>query len=291
MVNGQEKVFSFEDVSLQTRAQGGESKFIPRLWAMRKVGYLLNQIRLHGESKEVVEEIVELSVRYGIMTPYTSFLVNEDNEVFSPEGRGQTAEREYVVMATATPAAPVGKAAVDEAEKKTALERSETATGATGDVVKIVGDKAFLLRDGVWTDTTYNADRMTPLKVGFMSDEYLGLIAARPESAAYLAVGERVLVVLDGGDGKGPVAYLVVGPDEGERIDLPVPATPTPTVRAAVAATPTRGPGETPSPQATPTGADPATGRPPRGRFSLCRGALAALVLAVLAALLVARRR
>jgi len=290
-VNGQEKGFRFQDVSFQTWAQGGESKFIPRLWAMRKVGYLLNQIRLHGESKEVVEEIVELSVRYGIMTPYTSFLVNEDNEVFSPEGRGQTAEREYVVMATATPAAPVGKAAVDEAEKKTALERSETATGATGDVVKIVGDKAFLLRDGVWTDTTYNADRMTPLKVGFMSDEYLGLIAARPGWAAYLAVGERVLVVLDGGDGKGPVAYLVVGPDEGERIDLPVPATPTAIVRAAVAATPTRGPGETPSPQATPTGADPATGRPPREQFSLCRGALAALLLAVLAALLVARRR
>jgi Ca-activated chloride channel family protein len=285
-VNGQEKVYRFGDVSFQTEIRAGEGKFIPRLWAMRKVGYLLNQIRLHGESKELVEEIVDLSVRYGIMTPYTSFLVNEDSEVFTPEGRDRAAEREYSVMATATPASPVGKQAVDEAEGKTALERSDTATGATGDVVKIVGDKAFLLREGVWTDTTYDPDRMTPLKVGFMSDAYLGLIAARPEWAAYLAIGERVLVVLDSGDGKGPVAYLVVGPDEGEQIDLPAPATPTATVRVAV--TPTRDPGKTPSPQVTPAGTDPATERPAQ---SLCRGALAALLVSALAALLMARRR
>ena len=52
--------------------------FIPRIWALRKVGYMLDSIRLHGESKEVREEVVRLSKQYGIMTPYTSWLVIED---------------------------------------------------------------------------------------------------------------------------------------------------------------------------------------------------------------------
>ncbi|MBM3498711.1 MAG: VWA domain-containing protein [Armatimonadetes bacterium] len=55
--------------------------FIPRLWAIRKVGYLLDEIRLKGENRELKDEIVELALTYGIVTPYTSFLVNEDQPV------------------------------------------------------------------------------------------------------------------------------------------------------------------------------------------------------------------
>ena len=55
--------------------------FIPRLWAIRKVGYLLDEIRLRGENEELKDEIVELALTYGIVTPYTSFLVNEDETV------------------------------------------------------------------------------------------------------------------------------------------------------------------------------------------------------------------
>ncbi|MGC9396672.1 MAG: VIT domain-containing protein, partial [Anaerolineae bacterium] len=51
--------------------------FIPRLWAARKIGYLLTQIRLHGEQEEWISAVVNLSLRYGIITPYTSFLVEE----------------------------------------------------------------------------------------------------------------------------------------------------------------------------------------------------------------------
>lgn len=55
--------------------------FLPRLWATRRVGYLLEEIRLHGEEGELVEEIKELGIKFGIVTPYTSFLVKEDDEV------------------------------------------------------------------------------------------------------------------------------------------------------------------------------------------------------------------
>ncbi|MCI0343246.1 MAG: terpene cyclase/mutase family protein, partial [Planctomycetales bacterium] len=57
---------------------GGEN--LPRLWAARKVGILLEEIRLRGETPEVRAEVVRLSREHGIVTPYTSYLVVEDSE-------------------------------------------------------------------------------------------------------------------------------------------------------------------------------------------------------------------
>jgi Ca-activated chloride channel family protein len=51
------------------------------LWARRKVGYLLDQIRLNGEKKEITDEVVSLAKKYGITTPYTSYLVAPDTPV------------------------------------------------------------------------------------------------------------------------------------------------------------------------------------------------------------------
>ncbi|HEX5744762.1 MAG TPA: VIT and VWA domain-containing protein [Archangium sp.] len=52
--------------------------FIPRLWAIRKVGFLLEEIRLRGERPELRDEVVTLGKKFGIVTPYTSYLVVED---------------------------------------------------------------------------------------------------------------------------------------------------------------------------------------------------------------------
>ena len=60
-VNGQPQTYVYEDRSFRT--EGGD-EFLPRLWATRKIGYLLNQIRLSGENPEWVQAIVDLSVRY-----------------------------------------------------------------------------------------------------------------------------------------------------------------------------------------------------------------------------------
>ena len=54
------------------------NEFIPQLWAMRRVGWLLDEIRLRGESAELREEVVEIARRYAIVTPYTSYLIVED---------------------------------------------------------------------------------------------------------------------------------------------------------------------------------------------------------------------
>ncbi|MCI0458305.1 MAG: VWA domain-containing protein [Gemmataceae bacterium] len=60
---------------------GDERNFVEDLWARRKVGYLLDQIRMNGEKKELVEEVVSLAKRYGITTPYTSYLIVPDAPV------------------------------------------------------------------------------------------------------------------------------------------------------------------------------------------------------------------
>ena len=60
--------------------------FVERLWAMRRVGYLLDQIQLHGKNEEVIDEIVQLSRDYGIITPYTSFLADERTDLVDSDG-------------------------------------------------------------------------------------------------------------------------------------------------------------------------------------------------------------
>jgi Ca-activated chloride channel family protein len=57
-----------------------ENEFIPRLWATRRVGYLLDEIRLHGENAELRDEVTELARKYGIVTPYTAYLIMEDEQ-------------------------------------------------------------------------------------------------------------------------------------------------------------------------------------------------------------------
>jgi Ca-activated chloride channel family protein len=58
---------------------GDEKSFVEDLWARRKVGYLLDQIRANGEKSELVDEVKTLAKKYGIATPYTSYLVVPDN--------------------------------------------------------------------------------------------------------------------------------------------------------------------------------------------------------------------
>jgi Ca-activated chloride channel family protein len=74
-VNGQRREFPYK---VQFAEKSAEYDFIPRLWATRRIGYLLDENRLRGENKELRDEIVELARKYGIVTPYTSYLIVED---------------------------------------------------------------------------------------------------------------------------------------------------------------------------------------------------------------------
>lgn len=92
---------------------GTEHKFIPRLWAQRQVGMLLSEIRDKGETPGLVEEVTQLATAFGIITPYTSYLVVEpgmqqqprpevvrrggfDDRAFGPTGGARDEERKSV---------------------------------------------------------------------------------------------------------------------------------------------------------------------------------------------------
>jgi Ca-activated chloride channel family protein len=85
--NGQEKRYEYE---LSFPDESDQHDFIPPLWGARAVGYLLDQIRLNGESEELVSEVVRLSKLYGIITPYTSYLILEDEAQLLGQNRMRT---------------------------------------------------------------------------------------------------------------------------------------------------------------------------------------------------------
>nr|HQU86630.1 VIT and VWA domain-containing protein [Pyrinomonadaceae bacterium] len=73
--NNESRTFSYNDLDFPLRSDKNE--FLPRLWASRRVGWLLEQIRNNGETKETRDEVIELGTKYGLVTPYTSYLATD----------------------------------------------------------------------------------------------------------------------------------------------------------------------------------------------------------------------
>jgi Ca-activated chloride channel family protein len=89
MVGNEKKEFTYE-INLADKTNDDRS-FVEQLWARRKVGYLLDQIRGNGEKKELVDEVVSLAKKYGITTPYTSYLIVPDSPIPMARGAGMGA--------------------------------------------------------------------------------------------------------------------------------------------------------------------------------------------------------
>jgi Ca-activated chloride channel family protein len=202
------------------------------LWATRKIGALLNSIRLHGENPELVDSIVRLSTRYGIITPYTSFLI-EENDIFTAQGRDEAREQAGREMDALDDTAS-GGFAVGAADTALSLEEAEVAQApmpqtitlgekADGDAsgglianepmsateinayydstqpIQVIGDRTFLFREGTtWIDSTYDASTMELTEIIFLSDEYFDLLDEYPEIGQYLTLGEHIILVIEG---------------------------------------------------------------------------------------------
>jgi Ca-activated chloride channel family protein len=75
-VSGQEQKFDFP-ATLIEKSNDESFAFVEKLWAMRRIGEIIDQLDLAGKNDEMVKELVDLSTRHGILTPYTSFLADE----------------------------------------------------------------------------------------------------------------------------------------------------------------------------------------------------------------------
>ncbi len=75
-VGSQEHKFDFPAPLVE--ASGDQSyAFVEKLWAMRRIGEIIDELDLKGKNDELVSELVALSTKHGILTPYTSFLADE----------------------------------------------------------------------------------------------------------------------------------------------------------------------------------------------------------------------
>ena len=206
--NGREERFS-------TGARFGDeqtsAEYIQQLWAARKAGALSREIRLHGGNPEIVTELKRLALRYGILTEYTSYLVQEPN-AFVVRG-----------MSNTPPApAPQDQAGADavrrsRAEKAmsgslqldavvvTAAGESNPRGAATENRTVRVGGRVFVWRDSTWTDIAHG-DSLQVVRVAPFSDAYFVLLRALPElrqaatlEPAVLVAGRRVSIKIEAG--------------------------------------------------------------------------------------------
>ncbi|MDP6112803.1 MAG: VIT domain-containing protein [Planctomycetota bacterium] len=106
---GKRRTFEFDFGLERATTKNG---FVPRLWASRQIGILLDAIRMAGANggplpihqasrldpkiKELVDEVVRLSTEFGILTEYTAFLAREGTDLKNKERILKQAEGNFV---------------------------------------------------------------------------------------------------------------------------------------------------------------------------------------------------
>ncbi len=214
--------------------------FVEKLWAIRRVGEILDQLDLKGKNDELVKELVELATRHGILTPYTSFLADENTKIgdvaanavraggrlealATDSGYGGVAQRsfkgQFQRAAQAPAAAPMAEGAFDAARGIRAAakpspgggglaleaDRAEGELHQAAETIRNVGNRAFYRRQGQWVDSTLNDKQQQNVqRVKQFSKEYFELARRNGRAMSqYLVFDEPVMVNLEG------QAYLI----------------------------------------------------------------------------------
>jgi len=192
--------------------------FIPKLWAARQIGDLTRQIRLEGASSSLVDQVRELGLRFGILTEYTSYLVQEPADIARPGT--PVPLREDQMGGARNSAAQTGAGAFERARASAKLADSKTLAaadaaasdrleslspgGVAAPETRRTGGRLFIRRGRVWTDVA-QADRITVTDVAAYSKAYFELVRQLPEVAPYLSLGEELLIA-------GRKASVRIGP-------------------------------------------------------------------------------
>nr|MCU0406702.1 hypothetical protein [Ignavibacteriaceae bacterium] len=191
----------------------------------RRIGYLLDQIRLNGENKELVDEITQLAREHGIVTPYTSYLIMEDEEI-------RLRSNELVDHFQTLPPAPELRRDVEgdfDAMKQKSGDRSITASeevqglNYAGNIaetkqgsgrmnyrddsgyernltqqVRNIQGRAVYQSGKFWVDSELQNQNLKKQKrIQFNSTEYFKLLKDKPETSQFLALGQNVRFYYD----------------------------------------------------------------------------------------------
>jgi len=191
---GKKQAFIFHSTFAET-SQGETNGFVAKLWATRRIGDIIDELDLHGRNQELVDELVALSQKHGILTPYTSFLADErvnlsavkDNAAFAARS---VSEQLSVVGGSA------GFIQREEKAKYQNATNAPAAPGAPSKAMRQVGQKAFFKKDRIWQDSTVTAEQAkNAIHLVQFSPKYFELAASHGGvMARYLALDGPVLL-------------------------------------------------------------------------------------------------
>lgn len=210
-VNGSQRNFEFAGTFAKAGSDSSHA-YVEKLWAVRRVGEIIDEVDLHGKNPELIDELVRLAKQHGIVTPYTSFLADE-----SVDFRNLTRVRSRADQALDALSAVGGRSGFEQRQLKASLQRSfqvpSAAAGLGGGAqqpnanrrrMQQVGRKTFVLESGRWVDTTVTKQQeQNAVQVKRFSKEYFDLASRNRLVAQYLAFDEPVTVVV------GKQAYLI----------------------------------------------------------------------------------
>lgn len=174
-------------MNLALQARAGEQEMVARMWAAKKVGFLVDEIRLNGHNQELVDAIVKIGTRFGILTEYTSFLAAEETDLLAFGDNRLRAgielkDRGQVESGSAGVAQAFNskKAQRDQSLDSTA----NTWVGADGKNVQLEGvqcTNGFALwnRNGRWVDSSIPKDAVVE-DVELFSDAFFALLDKNP---------------------------------------------------------------------------------------------------------------
>ena len=179
------------------------------LWAQRRIADLLTELRIEGQREGLIEEIIAIANRFGIVTPYTSYLAEEPDFVFN-----EPAAMDAVADATAAPSS--GRAAVDAAEAVAELESGAT-EHTTPDAARLVGTRTYYLAsylsEDMWIEEGFDRSGPEPDELLLDVAQLAQLQSDDPHLVAASALGTRVIAL--GADGW----VLLAWPDVTEPTD------------------------------------------------------------------------
>ena len=210
---GETKTFTYE-LDFPEVSESERNAFVPRLWAGQMVDFLMNEIRASGkEDPELVQEVTYLAKRYGIVTPYTSFLMVEEtcNEPLSTQTKNFAAQLRgdgkllgkadgYLGVWNAKQQARSRRATNGAStamyQQATEALKQEGRDATAMAAIRYVGNRCFYNSGKVWYDSRYDVTQETKVQnVEVGSREYLELLTAQPNLAKYMAQGDVVVEV------------------------------------------------------------------------------------------------
>lgn len=206
-----EQTFSFP-ASLVSKSADETYGFVEKLWATRRVGEIINELDLKGRNQELIDELVRLSTRHGILTPYTAFLADERTNLGALSANTRLAE-EYAFQAkdSALGLNTTGAKAVHlRAAKASLQQQAQAVAGAQGyadadgawrqiDQLQVVGNKALYRRSNRWIDPAVTPEEeKSAEQVEQFSEKFFELARNNARLRQYLALPEGCTVRIDG---------------------------------------------------------------------------------------------